>query len=65
MKAAIIISCLLAVALPSQPDSVEITQRSFRLYDFQWGTVKVTEYTVINNSDTPVVSWILHSRINT
>ena len=58
MKAAIIISCLLAVAQPSQPDSVEITQRSFRLYDFQWGTVKVTEYTVINNSDTPVVSWI-------
>ena len=58
MKAAIIISCLLAVAQPSQPDSVEITQRSFRLYDYQWGTVKVTEYTVINNSDTPVVSWI-------
>ena len=58
MNSAIIISCLLAVALPSQPDSVEITQRSFRLYDFQWGTVKVTEYTVSNNSDTPVVSWI-------
>ena len=58
MNAAIIISCLLAVAQPSLPDSVEISKRTYPIRDLQWGEATIEEFTVRNNSSTRVATWI-------